>query len=52
MKNQTLKEQNSDSLNCSPKIETAAPQYIYTEEDLGEGILDMDVNLYYANCIN
>ncbi len=52
MKNQPLKEQNSNSVSCNPPIETAAPQYIYTEEDLGEGILDTDVNLYYANCTN
>jgi len=52
MKNQIPKEPNSNSLNCNPNIETVAPQYIYTEEDLGEGLLDADVNLYYANCIS
>ena len=52
MKNQTQKKQNSNSVSCNPQIETTTPQYIYTEEDLGEGILDADVNLYYANCIS
>jgi hypothetical protein len=49
MKNQTSAAQNFNYPGCNPNPETVAP-YIYTEEDLGEGILDADVSLYYANC--
>ena len=52
MKNQIPKEPNPNSLNCSPNSDIATQPYIYTEEDLGEGLLDADVNLYYANCIS
>lgn len=52
MRKQTLKDftVNAGQFKGGSKIlaTTKNPRYIYTEEDLGEGILDASVNNYYA----